>query len=205
MSKESDHLESLRKVVVVFDICSSTTLLEDLLQNENHNRWRDLLIRLKRFLVEESTDTPFEIYKFLGDGWILLFDEPTKGTVLMSFLQRLCLRYESLFRKGISPVLSGTTHRIGLTFGIDRGKVVRLIMNSRPEYIGRPLNLANRLQGAIGQKDKEPEGKVLISKSAHVHLRLSASRKYAGRLVERNLRNVIGGQNYQARKIVLHT
>jgi class 3 adenylate cyclase len=204
MSRESDQLESLRKVVVVFDICSSTTLLEDLLQTENQQRWRNLLIRLKKFLVEESQKVPFEIYTFLGDGWILLFDERVSGTALMAFLERLSVRYVWLFHDGICEVLSGRDYSIGLTFGIDRGTLVRLTMNNRHEYLGRPLNVASRLQGAIRQKDKKPEGKLLASKSAYAHLGLSKTKKYAGKLVERELRNVFQGQNYQARKIVLH-
>jgi len=60
---------------VFFDICSSTTILEDLLRTDNQVRWRNLLILLKKFLSAEAKTQPFLLYKFIGDGWILLFDE----------------------------------------------------------------------------------------------------------------------------------
>jgi hypothetical protein len=74
MSATDSPARISRKIVVVFDICSSTKILEDLLRAENHQRWRNFLIRLKEYLVNCSQSDSFEIYKFLGDGYILLFD-----------------------------------------------------------------------------------------------------------------------------------
>jgi len=205
MSRPSDKVESVQKVVVFFDICSSTIILEDLLRTENQRRWRNLHIRLKQFLVSESRNTPFEIYKFLGDGWILLFNKGSvSGRELMELLNGICREYARLFHNGICEVLNGNEHRIGITFGVDAGSLVRIIMNQRAEYIGRALNVAARLQTAIKQKDKAPEGKLLISKNAFVSLRLSGIKKYAGKLVERELRNISGGEHYQARKIIVY-
>ena len=93
MSRVTDELESVRKIVLVSDICSSTGLLEDLVQTENQERWRNLLIRMKKFLMDEKKNIPFEIYKFTGDGWILLFDYETLGEDLIQFLERLCSYY----------------------------------------------------------------------------------------------------------------
>jgi class 3 adenylate cyclase len=203
MSRPSDKVQRTHKVVVFFDICSSTTILEDLLRTENQRRWRDLLIRLKQFLVEESEDLGFLIYKFLGDGWVLLFDaESIRGKQLISFLTRLDKRYQRLFHSVVSAVLGGTEHTIGITFGVDEGTLIRIIMTQREEFVGRALNVAARLQGAIKQKDNKPEGKVLISKNAFVLLALDSG-QIRSTLVSRELRNISGGKRYQARKISL--
>ena len=204
MSRPSDNVQTVLKTVVFFDICSSTTILEDLLRTENQRRWRNLHIKLKQFLVSESRHTPFEIYKFLGDGWILLFDQKSiSGRAMMEFLDSICHEYAWLFHNGICEVLEGNSHQVGLTFGIDTGTLVKFIMNQRVEYVGRALNVAARLQAAVKQEYKKPEGKLLISKNAFVSLRLSNIRKYQGKLVERELRNISDGKKYQARKIIV--
>lgn len=203
MSLPSDAISSTHKVVVFFDICSSTTILEDLLRTENQRRWRNLLIGLKKFLVQESEELGFVIYKFLGDGWILLFDaEKLKGRQLVSFVARLDEHYQHLFHNGVCEVLGGGKHAIGITAGVDEGTLVRIIMNQREEFIGRALNVAARLQGAIKQKDKKPEGTMLLSKNAFAKLKLSST-AFRSTLVERELRNVSGGEQYQVRKIAL--
>lgn len=43
---------------------------------------------------------------------------------------------------------------MGLTFGADKGQMIRLFMSNQREYIGRPLNIAARLQAAV----KDPAG-----------------------------------------------
>lgn len=203
MSRPSDEISSTHKVVVFFDICSSTTILEDLLRTENQRRWRNLLIGLKKFLVQESEELGFIIYKFLGDGWVLLFDaEKLRGKQLVSFLTRLDEHYQYLFHNGVSEVLGGSEHTIGITAGVDEGTLVRIIMNQREEFIGRALNVAARLQGAIKQKDKKPESKMLLSKNAFAKLKVNSA-GIRSTLVERELRNISGGEHYQARKISL--
>ena len=109
MTTPQDKVRTVKKIVVVFDICSSTALLEDLLRTENQRLWRDLLIRMKTFLMCEEIETPFIIYKFIGDGWILLFNErDISGEWLLEFLEELCREYDRLFKKEIAKVLSGT-------------------------------------------------------------------------------------------------
>ncbi|HEU0047518.1 MAG: hypothetical protein DMG61_21905 [Acidobacteria bacterium] len=65
MTNPKEDLLRERKTVVVFDICSSTTILEDLKESDNQQQWRNLLIGLKNFLVEEREGyVPFDLYKF---------------------------------------------------------------------------------------------------------------------------------------------
>lgn len=71
MTRENETLTVIRKLVVVFDISSSTTILEDLMRCERLDVWRNVLISVKEVLMDHPIE--FEIYKFMGDGWILLF------------------------------------------------------------------------------------------------------------------------------------
>jgi class 3 adenylate cyclase len=47
---------------------------------------------------------------------------------------------------------------MGLTFGMDHGDVIRLVMNGKPEYIGRALNIASRLQGKVKEIAPRAQG-----------------------------------------------
>jgi class 3 adenylate cyclase len=205
MTEPNDEITTSRKTVVFFDICSSTAILEDLLRTENIRTWRNVLIGLKKWLLEQQGNIEFEIYKFLGDGWILLFDDEkvTPGK-LIELLKGLCREYESLYQKKVFRILGVKIPNVGLTFGIDEGTLLKIVMNQHAEYIGRPLNVAARLQGSIKQKDSSPEGKLLISKNAYVRLGIDKLGGYTGKLVSRKLSNIAGGENYQVRKIVLH-
>ncbi len=196
-------LSPITRLVVFFDLCSSTTILEDLLQTENQWRWRQTLMELKDFLRVERTALGFEIYKFIGDGWILLFQPDISPLNLTAFLRKLCKRYDSLYAQKIKPVLQTDIQTMGVTFGIDRGTVVKVVMDGKDEYIGRPLNVAARLQGAIKDKDKHPQGKVLLSKTAYVRMQAELKGQFPVDDVTRTLRNISGGANYHAKKLHL--
>lgn len=178
MKMANKPLEKVQKIVVFFDFCSSTTILEDLLRSESEKCWRDLLIEFKNFLREKRNNNNFDIYKFTGDGWILIFNSDYDSLKLFGLLKSLCVKYEKLFKKKIKPVLSVDVGSTGITFGIDKGTLVQLIMNGKKEYIGRPLNVAARLQIAIRDKDPQPQGKVLMSRSAYAAMQKALKKKY---------------------------
>jgi class 3 adenylate cyclase len=203
MSRKSSPVSTVRRIVVVFDICSSTKILEDLLSTENERRWRNLLIGLKKELVAQSKVLPFEIYKFVGDGWILLFEDGTKGREILEVLKMVSVKYHWLYHHGICAVLGITDHLIGLTFGIESGTLVQIVMNQKREYIGRALNVASRLQSAVKDCDRNPSDKLLISKNAYARLKLGGSKATEGSLAYCTLRNVAGGQRQQVRKITV--
>ena len=77
-------------------------------------------------------------------------------------------------------------------------------MNEQVEYIGRPLNVAARLQSAIKQRDHQPAGKLLVSKPAFVELGLGRVKRYPIKEVTRTLRNISNGKRYRAMKITLY-
>jgi class 3 adenylate cyclase len=199
----SDHAKTIQRIVVVFDVCSSTSILEDLLRSENQLRWRNLLIDMKKFLTIESKSHGFAIYKFVGDGWILLFDPSFGPKLLFEFLKSLSEKYQKLFKRTIEPVLSIEMPNVGITFGIDKGTLVRIEMNGKTEYIGRPLNVAARLQSAIKDKDKTPGGKILMSNSAFAEFEKDIKPIYRIETARRNLRNLSGADEYVCKKLWL--
>ena len=77
-----------------------------------------------------------------------------------------------------------------------------MTMNEQTEYIGRALNVASRLQGAIKDKDKNPAYKVLISKHACNGLQISPQ-MHKVQNVTRRLRNIRNNQKMELVKLTL--
>ena len=202
MTKAVQRLDIQDRYALFFDICSSSTILEDLILTNNIREMRNLLIRLKKFLQTESQTHGYEVYKFIGDGWILLFPDNADGESLIEFLETLCRTFEDGLYHSIIPKLQSTPTILGLTFGIDKGPLVKLIMLQRTEYIGRALNVAARLQSAIKDKDNAPQYKILFSKHAFQALRLPAGFRKT-QAVTRTLRNIQGGRKYECIKLRL--
>ena len=203
MTRAEEQLTVEQRTVVVFDICSSTRMLEDLVLTGNMKRWRNLLIALKQFMETEARSVQFEIYKFIGDGWILLFDESITGMQLMSFLERLAEFYRATLASEVVYALQSTPSSMGLTFGVDRGTLIRMEMFGQSEYVGRPINLASRLQSALKEGDSTPGYKVLFSKPAYHALRIPNAWKSHD--TKRVLRNVLGNEPCECIKALLHS
>jgi len=203
MTRPSDDAVTEDKIVVFFDVCSSTTILEDLLTTGNLRAWRNLLIATKNFLRESSaTEGGMDIYNFIGDGWVLLFPSNTPGEHLIKTLTDLsCFFYHQMSEK-IIPLLQSPPEVLGITFGAESGTIIRIRMLQNNEYIGRPLNVAARLQSAVKDNDSKPQYKLLISKHLYRSLGLDDS-KHPAKPVVRHLRNLLGGRDYHCMKLAL--
>lgn len=106
-------------IVVVFDICSSTDILEQLTSRGEQERFNELITAMKHHLAFTQGALEFDPYKFIGDGWILLFTRHTDGQRLMDFLAGLCVTFDWEYRSRVAPYLDRAPGRMGLTFGID--------------------------------------------------------------------------------------
>src|SRR5882672_2015064 len=115
--------------VLVVDVCSSTAIMEDLLTSDNLERWAKLLLKMQAFLEKESGGRRFAIYKFVGDGWILLFDIDFPPAELFALLNRLCIEYNTEFKREIRGVLSTEVDPIGINFGFEKGHLMQMEMN----------------------------------------------------------------------------
>lgn len=204
MTHPADEVRVEQKYVLVFDFCSSTAILEKLIEDGREVRWRNLLIEIKKFLCAQQPQLHFDLYKFTGDGWILFFDKPTRSKELFLFMKQLCDTYLTRYKREIAPVVP-KRFNTGITFGLTDGKVVSFRMNKQEEYIGRPLNLAARLQSAIGGKDDDaPQNKVLMTKGVYHDLRTGISDLYRIAKVKRTLKNVAGGESLEYIKLSLY-
>lgn len=163
---ESEELGRERHLVVVFDICSSTTILEDLKRTDNLAAWRDLLLEMKANLQQEGSRLAMCLYKFIGDGWVLLFPDSVPKKDLCGFLNRFSEWYQRQFESAIRPLLLQEPSPIGLMFGIDAGELIRLELNEQVEYLGRAINVASRLQAQTKDLRGGPSYKALFSRNS---------------------------------------
>lgn len=150
-------------IVVAFDMCSSSTVIEELTKNCDVRRFTDFITEMKRYLATAQSHILFDPYKFTGDGWILLFPSDTRGTALLRFLVDLCRYFSRTFENTVVRYLSDRPALIGLTFGIEKGDVIPLKMFSQPEYVGRAINVACRLQTAVKDRGRPPVYDALVT------------------------------------------
>ena len=201
MTREQDQPKIEKKIVMTFDICSSTLIIEDLHNTENTVKWRDFLIWMKRYLEKKSEEYDFYIYKFTGDGWILLFNFDSPGENIVEFIEGLCRQFKMRFKRKVEDFLETPPALSGINFGIDRGSLIRFIMHRKREYVGRAINVACRLQASIKDKDKSPQYKALITKPLYQEIRQSF-REVRQIPVRRTFRNIAGGEEVRCIKII---
>lgn len=192
----------VQKIVVAFDICSSTLIIEDLHKTENIDRWKDFLIWIKRYLNIKASELSLDIYKFTGDGWILLFDKDFNGDQLISFMKDFCKQFKMRYKIKIEQFLETPPQISGLNFGVASGTLLKFVMNGQTEYIGRSINVACRLQSAIKDRDDFPQYKALIAKPLFHNLDLYLKNKNY-KIVRRKLRNLSEGKEIDCVKVLI--
>jgi hypothetical protein len=189
-------------VVVTFDMCSSSTILERLTLSADLPRFHGFLTKLKQYLAAQQQEIPFDPYKFTGDGWILLFPADTEGKLLLKFLHDLCVFFKDSFQDDIAAFLDRVPDIVGLTFGVEKGPLARMTIYGAREYVGRALNVACRLQGAVKDKGGSPAYKALISNRVFNEYFAEAN-GYKTFKVTRSLRNISGGDKFGCREVEL--
>lgn len=202
MTRENETLTVSRKLVVVFDISSSTTILEDLMRCERLDVWRNVLIALKKELM--GSPLPLEIYKFMGDGWILLFPPETHKEKLFEFLNQLvnCFLFE--YQNSVEPIMQADPNPIGLTFGIDSGMLIKLEMNEKSEYLGRAINVAARLQGQAKGLAKDGYSNFVLMSKASFNSLLPEKTEFRTNETRVDLKNITGGEKFQCFAVEMH-
>jgi class 3 adenylate cyclase len=200
MTREKDEIQIVNRIVATLDICSSSRIIEDLLKTGNIKIWGDLLIRMKEYLTTESPRPGAEIYKFIGDGWIILFDKPYSGKKILQFLAGIYQQFDNYYKAEVFPTLDTPPEICGLTFGIDEGQLIQITMQRKTEYIGRPVNIACRLQGVINDIDIKGGFRVFISHRLFNSLKGDLS-DYYNETTERPLRNISEGSNFRCYRL----
>ena len=64
------------QIVVVFDISSSSKIIDDLSRHNDMARWISVLTQMDAFVSQRCEAIGFSNYKFLGDGWIIHRPQP---------------------------------------------------------------------------------------------------------------------------------
>ena len=129
----------------------------------------------------------FRVYKFMGDGWILLFDF-APGENIVNFAEAFSLLFENKIQRLIKNHIDNPPDILGLTFGVDRGTLVKLNIMGREEYVGWPINVASRLEKARNG-DKTPQYKLLVTKPVYQVIK-QYLKNYPVKHVTRKLKNV---------------
>ncbi len=76
-----------------------------------------------------------------------------------------------------------------------------ITMYEQPEYIGRALNVACRLQASIKDEDRSPAYKALVSNTAYITYFSAALRQVKVWTLKRKLRNIRDGADFNRKKI----
>lgn len=183
----------VKHTVMQFDICSSSMIIQELILSENAKVWTNLLVWVEKYLAEASIRFKFLPYKFVGDGWILLFDF-NPGENLILFTKEFSHKFSRKIKRLVDDYLEDPPEILGLTFGVDRGTLVKLTIMGSEEYIGWAINVASRLEKARNG-DKTPQYKMLITKPAYTDLKkhiVGCTVKY----VTRKLKNIAGNKKF---------
>lgn len=203
------------RIVVVFDLCSSSQIMEDLLLSDRFDRYETFLTCVKRWLMNWSeqhskVNGHFELYKFTGDGWILLFPATIRGKALIQSMYSLCDMINAELARHIIPSLSSIPAVLGAALGVEQGNLVRMMMNEQKEYVGRALNVACRLQSAVKDKESHPTDQLKVGASCYkafvsTHLfneRLgNLNMPYKVESTTSTLRNILRGSGFACREI----
>jgi hypothetical protein len=202
MTEKNDEIQVMDKMVVTTDICSSSHIVENLLKRSKIDVWRNVLIGVKEYIFREASKHEAEIYKFTGDGWIILFSPPYVEKGIVSYLKDINVFYKKLYNEHVLPTVDIPPKIYGMTFGIDEGQLVKLKMLDNEEYIGRASNIACRLQGAINEIDIYSGYRAFLSHIAYNLLKKEADLFYPDP-TERLLKNISHSSDFQCFRLAI--
>ncbi len=179
------------RAVFVFDLCSSTTILEELVVSNQVDEYNRLIFSIHQFLDDRRGRFHFVIYKYVGDGFILLFDRDTLIDHILVFAWELAAFAEKSIESFLDECIAALElPRTGITMGLDTGIVNTFMMGSgTQEYTGRPINLSTRLQTSLSEP--EHTNKLLISLRARKGIKVISLRRMLKER-QRVFRNISG-------------
>lgn len=200
MTQVVDEAIEIKSIVLAFDICASSIIVEDLARADNLTVVRDMFIKIRDWLRDKKENFSFEICNFTGDGWILLFPTSSEGIDLVKFMLELLLEYHQLMDNFVIKRMEHKPDTIGMSFGASKGPVVKFKMFNRTEYVGRPINVACRLQGAIKELVKEKNEttacKLCVPRALY-HEKFEGVKGLSSIQKDLPLHNIAGGLDYQ--------
>jgi len=190
-------------IVVTFDMCSSSNIIEALTLIGRVDLLQNFLGDFKRHMAQVQSMATFRVYKFMGDGWILLYPPNTDGLALLEQLARLSRIFHDEIKSKVLSHLSSPPSTIGLTFGVDVGLLTATTIFGSEEYLGRPINIACRLQSAVKEGEGGPAYKLLASPNFYQRYLDRKAHGFSVRDATRKLRNIGDGADFACKEITL--
>ena len=129
--------KALNTGIVVFDMCSSTEIIEGLQSRGRIGLYNELFNHLETLIRTLSQTFGCRIYKFLGDGFILTLNAEASIESVIYLCSIICKIANNLVNTGIIEELNFTPKRTGFTFGFDTGVVYALNMRTGQNLLGR--------------------------------------------------------------------
>lgn len=185
----------MKKGILIFDICSSTEILETLVNSGHEDEYMNMIRKMDRCLAKLSQFFSFTNYKFLGDGFILVINTEkikTEDVLYLSYIINKIGNY--LLNDLIDNYIQITLKRKGLTFGYDIGDVSNFHVANKLEFAGKPINLSSRLQGSLDKE--EDSGCILFSLEARNNIESKQLKTIINRFErERTFKNICGDKS----------
>lgn len=182
----------MKKGILIFDICSSTEILETLVNSGHENEYINLIRKMDDCLKILSQFFSFTNYKFLGDGFILVINSEiikTEDVIYLSYIINKIGNY--LLNDITDNYVQISLKRKGFTFGYDIGDVSDFHVANKLEFAGKPINLSSRLQGSLDKQ--EDAGCVLFSLEARNNIESKQFKTIINKSEkERTFKNICG-------------
>jgi len=172
-------------VVIVIDVCSSSTILERIKQQDSFDLLGDFYQEISNWITK-YIQIKIDIYKFIGDGFILISDVPIDEALI--FCNKLTIYINNLLETTLLSILEDPVlPRRGITIGLDVGDLYITKISNKEEYLSRCINIASRLQGTL--KDKYEVNRIALSSNAYYRIK-STYTKNCCALRKNNFRNI---------------
>ena len=149
--------------VIVFDVCSSSVILENLQEQNKLRVWKKFWEGVFKHITKiSSSGVRSIVYKFVGDGFILLY-RPAFEEDILAYCDKIKVYVNEKIDAIVAEYLDEAPARTGITIGIERGEIIRMHLLGSSEYMGEAINAASRLQSLL--KLPEHSNKVLVSET----------------------------------------
>jgi class 3 adenylate cyclase len=150
----------LKRYIVVYDICSSTQILDNLLANEIIDKYDILITDISKSFTSLFSKLNPIFYKFLGDGSIFFFKEETDVDSIINLLCDFIEESDFIINNFVKRYIDIDLKRVGITIGVAFVNIY--LAKIKNEYFGRAINMACRLQNSLNKP--EHVNKILVQK-----------------------------------------
>ncbi len=178
--------------VIVFDLCSSSVLLEKIQEQNELRVWKKFWEDIFKYLNKISSNgARCVVYKFIGDGFILLY-RPQYAKSILSFCDSIKIYINGKVDSIVKEHINEYPERIGITIGIEKGKLIQMRLYGNIEYMGRAINVAARLQSILRLPEHSNKLLVSVAVKNEIHEQINDR---ACKPVEVTLRNLYGNES----------